>query len=108
MFGKKTEETPDLEMFTIYDTKVGNYRDPIFAINRFDMLRGIESFFRNPVNANDQMSTNSEDFQVFKIGSYIRKTGTVSGHHPEHIANLHEIRAITLQRETARPLPNLE
>lgn len=93
MFGKKDHEQPDFEYFTIFDSKVAAYRPPMLAINRHDMLRQLDGLFRDPNEQRNQLVTNAEDFSLFKIGSFSKKTGTIVGCNPEHIANLHDIRA---------------
>lgn len=97
MFGQKKQD-PDLEYFTIYDAKVGFYRIPMTALNRFDMLRQIESLFQDPNQKSNELFTYAEDFQLFKIGDYSKKTGQISPHTPEHIANLHEIKTSVLHK----------
>lgn len=95
MFGKNNkEEKPDLEAFAIYDSKVESYGDPKFAINQHDFIRGVLNMFKDPANAQNQFYLNAEDFSLFKIGSYYRKTGTFVPQNPAHCANLHELRAI--------------
>lgn len=98
MFGSKNkqEAEPDSQYFTVYDTKGGFYRDPIMHPNRHTMLRHLSMFYRNQENRLDQLFTNSEDFQLFKIGDYYKKTGTLVGHEPEHVANLHEVKHAAL------------
>lgn len=99
----KKNETPDYEYFSIYDTKVGSYREPMLAINRHDMIRQIHSLFRDPAQAANVLITNAEDFAVFKVGEYTKKSGTIQGTQHEHIANLHDIRAM-VQKDQNQPL----
>lgn len=100
MFGKKeAKETPDFEYFSIYDSKVGVYREPMLAANRFDMVRQIDNLFRDPAQAKNQLLLNSEDFSLFKVGEFTKRTGLIIGCPPEHVANLHEIRAAIARSE---------
>lgn len=100
MFGtKRNSETPDFEYFTIYDNKVGIYREPMLAINRHDILRQFDSLFRDPKQQTNQLLTNAEDFSLFKVGEYSKKSGTIIGTAHEHIANLHEIRSAVQRNE---------
>jgi len=104
MFGsKKNEEAPDSEYFTIYDTKVGTYREPILAINRHDMLRSLTTMYTDPKAHRDQYVLNAEDFQLFKIGEFSKKTGELTGCKPEHIANLHDIKAAVARSQPHSP-----
>lgn len=97
MFGKK-ETLPDSEYFALYDAKTDSYNLPMLATNKFDMVRQVENLMKDPAQAQNTYVTNAEDFQLFKIGTYDKKTGTIKGHIPEHIANLHEIRASLKQQ----------
>lgn len=93
---RKPESQHSIEFFTVYDTKANTYRDPLPAMNQVELLRSYETFFRKPENQYDPQYTNAEDFQIFKIGQYTRKTGLLEGHRPIHIASLHEIKAVVL------------
>ncbi|WNK14458.1 MAG: nonstructural protein [Microvirus sp.] len=102
MFKPKVRET-DYEYFTIYDSKTESYREPMLAVNQHDMLRQIDGLFRDPAQERNQLLTNAEDFSVYKIGTFTKKTGLITSvQPPEHIANLHEIRAAV--RSTQPPL----
>lgn len=98
----KKEKQADLEYFTIYDSKVGVYREPMLAINRHDILRQIDGLFRDPAQTRNQLLTNAEDFSLFKCGEYCKRTGQITPTTLEHIANLHEIKAATQMV----PVPN--
>jgi len=102
MFGKKDEKVnPDFEVFVIYDSKVGVYRMPIFAINKYDLIREFDRTFRDPQEQRNQYFTNAEDFALFKIGEYSKRSGQITPTTPEHIVNLHELRT-TVQYSTQR------
>lgn len=96
-FGKK-EQSHDMEFFSIYDSKVGVYRDPVLAINKHDILRQVDSLFRDPNQKSNQLLTNAEDFSIFKCGAYDRKTGTITSFHPEHIANLIDLKWLVVSQ----------
>lgn len=96
MFGKK-EEVPDIEYFALFDSKVGVYRDPVVAMNRYDMLRHLEHHFRDSSQAKSQLVMNPEDFALFKVGDFCRKTGILRGCNPEHVANLHDIKSAVVR-----------
>lgn len=98
MFGKN-DQKPDFEYFAIYDSKADFYREPMLAINRHDMVRLIQSLMSDPAQQRNQLVTNSEDFAIFKVGDYTKKTGLIRGHNPEHVANLHELKA-SIQRDS--------
>lgn len=99
IFNKPTENSnADLQLFIIFDTKVGNYRLPMFSTNKFSMLREIEQLMLDPQHKNNQYVTNSEDFQLFKMGDFWYKNGKLIVHEHEHIANMHDLRAAAQQR----------
>lgn len=97
MFKRNENQQPeipaDMEFFVIYDSKVQAYREPILAVNKFDLLRQIDTLFRNPESQKNQLVMNAEDFSVFKIGDFTKKTGVIKTQDHEHICNLHEIRS---------------
>lgn len=102
MFGKHAKEdtlptNPDSEIFLIYDSKSNSYRQPILAPDKWDMIRSYENMLRN--NADDTIIHNAEDYAIFKVGHYFKKTGKITLHEKEHIANLHEVKYSYLQRE---------
>lgn len=107
MFNKTTEPTPDLEYFVYFDSKVGVYEQPMLAINSQDILREIERMFRDPKQAQNKLLTNAEDFAIFKIGSYTKRTATITPHPPEHIANLHDIRAAVQRNLQSMQIPQI-
>lgn len=90
---KKTDQV-DLMMFVLYDSKVGNYRDPIFSPNSEVLVRTIVNEFTDERYQKTDMFLNAEDFSIFKIGTFDRKTGkiTITGH--DHVINMVEIRAL--------------
>jgi len=94
MFQKKPN--PDLEYFTIYDTKSSSYREPMLAINQHVMLRQISNLLADPAQSKNELLTNAEDFQLFRVGTYDRKTGQITGTGHEHIANFHELKSAVL------------
>lgn len=96
MFSKKPIDT-DLDLYMIYDTKVGAYEAPHFCINQLDAIRSLSNLYRDPQQGQNKYLVNSEDYQLFKIASISKKTGEVYPTNPEHIANCHEIKSMVLQ-----------
>jgi len=90
----KAENVPDFEYFTIYDTKVGAYKNPLLSTNSLEVLRQIEGFMMNPANQHDPLVTHAEDYSIFKIGTYSKTTGKITPCPAESIAQLHEIKSI--------------
>ena len=97
MFGKENKINKDLDVFAIYDTKVENYGDPMFSINEHDFTRQVVNTFRDPSQKQNKYLINAEDYQIFKIGSYERKSGTIVPVNPKHIANMHELKAVAFR-----------
>ncbi|UOF82992.1 DNA binding protein vP5 [Microviridae sp.] len=92
----KTEEQHDLVVLNIYDTKSKTYREkPIFAPTVDVMIRNYENFYRkpSPEDSQDLIFTNAEDFQLYLVGTYCQRSGVITSRQPEHVANLHEIKA---------------
>lgn len=100
MFPKKDSVAPDFEIFVLFDSKAAIYQRPIFGINRFDVVRELENLFTDPSQARNVIVTNSEDFQIFKIGDFSKKTAKINYHEPEHIVNVHEIKARLLPKNS--------
>lgn len=94
MFGSKEVKEPDLEFFTIYDSKGKQYRSPMSALNSQVMIRDICNMMRDPGQAKNQLLVNAEDFSLFKIASYDYSSGLMSVFNHEHVANLHDLRAV--------------
>ena len=94
MFKPKNQQTADYEYFTIYDSKTESYREPMLAINQHDLMRQIDNLFRDPQQERNQLLTNAEDFAVFRIGRFTKKSGLIESiQPPQHVVNLHDIRA---------------
>lgn len=99
MFGKKDKAQADLEYFTIYDSKTESYREPSLAINRHDLIRQIQNMFADPAQAKNVYLVNAEDYAIFKVGEFDRKTGIITSTPHEHIANMHDIRAVVQKQK---------
>lgn len=92
MFSKK-EVRPDLEVFTIFDTKIGAYDIPTFAINEHDLVRQVINMFKDPSQQNNKYLVNAEDYAIFKIASYSKHSGEITPCVLTHIANMNDLRA---------------
>ncbi|WNK14270.1 MAG: nonstructural protein [Microvirus sp.] len=105
MFGRKSENQVDQHVFAIYDSKAQTYNQPIFALNSLIIARELEAMFTDPNETKNFLVTNSEDYTLFKIGEYDRKTAKFIPCAPEAIFSMHEIKAsvqarIAMQRQT--------
>lgn len=94
MFGKNKDQDPDLEFFTIFDSKSKSYENPTFAPNKNVLIREIINMFKDPKESRNKFLLNAEDYSIFKIASYDKKTGQVAALQLEHVANMHDLRAI--------------
>lgn len=96
---KKEKPQVDLEMFTIYDTKVGSYDVPTFAVNGHDLCRQIINMFTDPAQARNKYLVNAEDYTIFKVGEYSKTTGAITPVQHESVALMHELREAALKRD---------
>lgn len=104
MFRGKNEKTPDLEFFTVYDSKSQSYAEPFPAPNKDVLLRDFLNAFRKAAsdpNSQNKYYLNAEDYSVFNIGSFDLKTGLITPKNADHVVNLHDIRAMA-RPETAK------
>lgn len=98
MFERKNR-THDTEIFVVYDSKTESYRDPLFAINELDVVREFQNAFEDPqASSKNAYFKNSEDFSLFKIGTYTRKTGMIESQKPTHVVSFHELKSTALRR----------
>lgn len=92
----KNKPTPDLEFFTVFDSKTKSYSEPFPTQNKDVVLRDFSNAFRSPdAPTKNKYFINAEDYSIFKIGSFNLKTGTLETQNLEHIVNLHDIRAMS-------------
>lgn len=95
MFGKKNESQPDMEFFTVYDSKGKCYREPFPAPNKDVVLRDFVNAFKKPNASQENVYyLNAEDYSIFRCGTFDKNTGCMVGINLEHVANLHDLRAI--------------
>lgn len=94
MFGKNKQQDPDMEIFTIYDSKSQSYEIPTFAKNKNCLIRDVINIFRDPQSNNNKFKVNAEDYSIFKIAYFDKSTGTLTTQNMEHVANMHDLRAM--------------
>lgn len=92
MFGKK-DKVPDQFVYCIFDSKAEFYELPVYAVNDQDMSRQVLNLFQDPQQARNRLILNAEDFSVFCIGTFERRTGQIEPCAPRHVLSLHEVRA---------------
>lgn len=93
MFGKKADN--NYEVFVTFDSKAKAYDLPVFVPGKEVLMRDIINLMNNPQHQTAVRVQNAEDFSLFKIGTYDLKTSKLDYHAPEHIANFHELRAMS-------------
>lgn len=98
---QKPKLQEDFCVFTIFDTKTSSYRMPIIVEDDASIIRALSNNMVNPAMEFDQYVQNAEDFQLFKIGSFDKKTGVLVAGSPVHVANLHDLKAMSLQKARA-------
>lgn len=97
MFGKEKPKN-DVEIFTIYDSKSLSYGKTTQAPNRHVLIRDLVNMFREPAQQKENsLYINAEDYSIFKIGEYSNTTGLITAQPQEHVANLHDLRALAQQ-----------
>lgn len=97
MFGKQqSKSNTELEFFTIYDSKSQTYSSPFPEKNSEVVLRDFANAFRDPeAPKKNRYYQNAEDFSLFKLGSFDVNTGEMQATKVVHVANLHDIRAMS-------------
>lgn len=93
MFGKAKQD-PDLEIFTVYDSKSGVYDAPALSPNKNVLLRDVINMLKDPAQSKNKYLLNAEDYSIFRIGSYSKTTGIIQSQNLEHVANMHDLRAM--------------
>lgn len=106
MFGRKPESNiPDSQIFVYFDSKAKAYGLPMFSINQHALIRDVVNMLRDPQEqVKSQLYLNAEDFAIFKIGTYDKSTGTITGQPPEHIVNMHDLRAMVADHRTTKAI----
>ena len=100
MFGKNDKQVQkDFDIFAMFDSKVAAYEMPMFAMNEHDMTREIMNVFKDEAQrSKNKYYLNAEDYSLFRIGSYSKKQGKIMEQTAEHIANLHDLKAVIDQK----------
>lgn len=105
---KKEKTKPDLEIYVIFDSKVGIYKDPMFSINEWSIIRDYERLVRDEKARDNELVSNAEDFQLFRIGTYSRQTAEIVATTPVHVVNFHEVKSkVISDLNRALPTPTL-
>lgn len=92
MFGKKDQQQADFHLYTVFDSKSGSYWEPMQSVSDETMIRQIQNLWRDPNQSMNSLVLNSEDYSLFRIGSFSKKTGHVVGFNHEHVANIHDLK----------------
>jgi hypothetical protein len=102
---KRKETQADLEFFTVFDSKSKSYSEPFPAMNKDVVLRDFANAFKHPeASTKNKYFMNAEDYAIFKVGQYDLKLGALTGQNPEHVVNLHDIRAMSTTDSGPRAL----
>ena len=105
MFGKNKEQPADLELFVVFDSKTKSYDAPIMAPNKDVLLRDILNNFKLPESQKEnKFFLNAEDYSIFRIGSFTKYNGALRSQDLEHVANLHDLRALSGPENNVRAL----
>lgn len=94
MFGNKKED-PDMEFFTVYDSKSKSYKEPFPAPNVEVLLRDFVNAFKKPdASEKNTYYINAEDYSIHKIGNFNFKSGVLESIKMEHVINMHDLRSM--------------
>jgi len=100
---------PDMEFYSVYDSKGKCYNEPFPSKNVLTAIREFEVAFKNPeAPFKNRYYQAAEDFALFKIASFTSATGEFRGINPEHVMNFHDLRAscqAQLKAELAQKQP---
>lgn len=102
----KPEKQTDMQVFSIYDSITQSYRLPGYAVNIYDLQRQFEQMMRDPKQQQADIFTSPQDFTVFRIGDFDRKTGLFNfTKTAEPVLRMHEFVAQIIQRaKEAQPI----
>lgn len=95
MFGRDKKNQTDLQLFVTFDSKAKSYDHPVFVKSKEVLMRDIINLMNDPKNQMASRVLNAEDFSLFCIGSYSFETGLITTQPHEHIANFHDLRAMS-------------
>jgi len=105
VFGRsQSVKESSLRFFTIFDSKAQIYTKPLVAPNKETIVRELLNMMRDPSQANNMYLLNAEDYSLFDCGSFDSSTGLMSAGNLEHVANLHDLRALV---KVDRPGPGI-
>lgn len=105
MFGSNKKQDVDLIAFCIYDSK-GTYGVPQFAPSPLSLIREYEAQWPQMVSNGSMLASHSEDYTIFKVGEFDRKTGKLTPVTPESVIGFHEIRS-SVEARALRDRPAL-
>lgn len=99
MFGNNKEQEPDGHFYTIFDSKAKAYSEPFPAPNNSVLMRDFVTAFKSPeAPTKNRYYQNAEDYSIFKCGNFNLRTGFVVGQSLEHVANMHDLKAMVEPR----------
>ena len=75
-------------MYVIHDITAEVYTDPFLGVNDQTAIRTCQNLVQNPGTT---FYDNSEDFRLYKIGTYNEETAAISTHNPVLIVRLSDL-----------------
>lgn len=86
-----------LKIFSVYDSKVESYLQPIFLHTKGEAIRCMQDCLENPEH---QFTKHAEDFTLFYIGNYDNQTGICEPCKVmESLGNLNELKAVKVNNK---------
>lgn len=101
----KTKEPTDLYLLTTYDSKAKVYERPVYVNEKEVFMRDVINLMNDPKNQMAPKVLNAHDYAVYAVGTWSPLTGETSLHPPIHVANFHELRAMSNWQEPKYELP---
>lgn len=80
-----------LNVYTIRDVRTEAYGRPMFVQNDMVLERSLLDALNDP---DHPFSSHSNDYQVFRLGTYDDNTGKFDVHAPEHMYNVFELKEV--------------
>jgi len=80
-----------LKLFTVYDSKIGAYKEPIYLRSTGEALRAMTETLSN---AQHQFSKFSEDYTLFELGEYDDTNASFNLHlTPKTVCKISELKS---------------
>ncbi len=83
-----------LQVYSIYDKAIASYARPFFFQTEGQAMRTFQDLVLDPES---ELAKHSEDYALFKLGSFDDSTGEFDPTEPVCVSRAHELRSNVLQ-----------